>query len=86
MAAINLNYTWQSDMYWATDNIAKEPSYGLLDASVAFRPANAAWSVAVWGKNITNELYRANIIPFFGEEVSQFGPPRTYGVDLRLKF
>ena len=86
MAAININYTWQSDMYWATDNIAKEPSYGLLDASVAFRPANAAWSVAVWGKNITNELYRANIIPFFGEEVSQFGPPRTYGVDLRLKF
>ncbi len=23
------NYTWQSDMFWATDNIAKEPSYGL---------------------------------------------------------
>ena len=28
------NYTWQSDMFWATDNIAKEPSYGLLDARI----------------------------------------------------
>ena len=86
IASININYTWQSDMYWATDNIAKEPAYGLLDARLGFQPANAAWSVAIWGKNITNELYRTNIIPFFGEEVSQFGPPRTVGVDLRVKF
>ena len=84
--ALNLNYTWQSDLYWATDNIAKEPSYGLLDGRIAFQPADAAWSVAVWGKNLTDELYRANIIPFFGEEVSQFGAPRTFGVDLRVKF
>ena len=28
------NYTWQSDMFWATDNIAMEPEYGLLDARI----------------------------------------------------
>jgi iron complex outermembrane receptor protein len=42
--------------------------------------------VAVWGKNLTDELYRVNIIPFFGDEVSQFGPPRTYGIDLTLRY
>lgn len=86
--ALNLrvNYTWQSDLFWATDNIAKEDAYGLLDARVAIAPPEAPWSVAIWGKNLTDELYRTNIISFFGEEVSQFGIPRTYGVDLSWKF
>jgi iron complex outermembrane receptor protein len=85
-AKLNVNYTWQSDMFWATDNVAKESAYGLLDAQVTVGPEGKDWSVALWGKNITDELYRTNIISFFGEEVSQFGPPRTYGVDLRVKF
>ena len=81
-----VNYTWQSDMYWATDNIASEPSYGLLDARIALAPEGAPWQVAVWGRNVTDELYRTNIISFFGEEVSQFGAPRTYGIDFTFKF
>ena len=86
--ALNLraNYTWQSDMFWATDNIAKEPSYGLLDARIGLSPEGAPWEVAIWGKNVTDELYRVNIISFFGEEVSQFGAPATYGVDFSYKF
>lgn len=83
---MNVGYSWQSEMPWATDNIAKEDAYGLLDARVALAPADAFWSVALWGRNLNNELYRTNIISFFGEEVSQFGPPRTYGVDFRMKF
>ncbi len=81
-----VNYTWQSDMFWATDNIAKEDAYGLLDVRVALAPPSSPWAVALWGKNVTDELYRVNIISFFGEEVSQFGVPRTYGVDFSWKF
>jgi iron complex outermembrane receptor protein len=84
--SVSVNYSWQSDMYWATDNIAKEPSYGTLDARIGFAPQGKNWSVAAWGKNVTDELYRTNIISFFGEEVSQFGPPRTYGVDFSYRF
>lgn len=82
----SVNYSWQSDMAWATDNIAKEKSYGLLDARIALSPKDAPWSVAVYGKNLSDELFRTNIISFFGEEVSQFGAPRTYGMDLSYKF
>jgi iron complex outermembrane receptor protein len=81
-----LNYSWQSDMLWATDNIAREASYGLLDARIALAPQDANWSVALFGKNVTDELYRTNIISFFGEEVSQFGAPRTYGLDFNYRF
>jgi iron complex outermembrane recepter protein len=35
---------------------------------------------------VTDELYRTNIISFFGEEVSQFGAPRTYGLDFNYRF
>jgi iron complex outermembrane receptor protein len=82
----SLNYNWQSQLFWATDNLAKEPSYGLLDARVQLAPKDAAWALSLWGKNLDDELYRVNIIHFFGEEVSQFGAPRTYGLDLTWKF
>jgi iron complex outermembrane recepter protein len=78
-------YSWQSHMYWATDNIADEPSYGLLDARVSVGPDSGRWTVSVWAKNLTDKLYRVNVIPFFGDEVSQFGPPRTYGLDLTFR-
>jgi iron complex outermembrane receptor protein len=86
MVDFNVNYSWQSDMFWATDNIAKEPSYGLVDGRIAIGPEDRTWSVAVWAKNLTDELYRVNVIPFFGDEVSQFGPPQTYGIDLTLRY
>jgi iron complex outermembrane recepter protein len=81
-----VSYTWQSDMYWATDNIATEDSYGLIDARIGLAPEGEPWEVAIWGKNLDDELYRVNIIPFFGEEVSQFGAPRTYGIDFTWNF
>jgi iron complex outermembrane receptor protein len=84
--SFRVNYTWQSEMFWATDNIAREDSYGLIDARIALSPEGAPWEVALWGKNLDDELYRVNVISFFGEEVSQFGAPRTFGVDFTFKF
>ena len=86
MVTLDVRYSWQSKLYWATDNIAKEPSYGLLDARVSIGPENRKWAVAIWGKNLTNKLYRTNVIPFSGDEVSQFGPPRTYGLDITFRY
>jgi iron complex outermembrane receptor protein len=86
--ALNLraDYTWQSNLFWATDNIAREPGYGLVDLRASLSPQDSNWSIAAYGKNVTGKLYRTNIISFFGEEVSQFGAPSTYGVDLTWKF
>jgi iron complex outermembrane receptor protein len=83
---LRVNYSYTGDFFWATDNIAKEDAFGVLDARIGFAPRGASWGVGLWGKNLTDELYRTNIIPFFGEEVSQFAPPRTYGVDFSISF
>jgi iron complex outermembrane receptor protein len=79
-------YSWQSDLFWNTDNIARQEPYGLLDVRVGLAPRDADWEVALYGKNVSDKLYRVNAIAFFGEEVSQFGAPRTFGIDLSWKF
>ncbi|MBT8077803.1 MAG: TonB-dependent receptor [Gammaproteobacteria bacterium] len=81
-----VSYSWQDEFPWQPANENFEDDYGLLDARITFAPEGKNWSLSVWGKNITDELYRTNIIPFFGEEVSQFGAPRTQGVEFRYSF
>lgn len=81
-----VNYSWQDELAWQPANLNFEDSYSLLDARITFAPEGKNWALSVWGKNITDELYRTNIIPFFGEEVSQFGAPRTQGVEFRYSF
>lgn len=84
--AFDARYSWQSELNWGTDNIVKEPSYGLLDARVSVGPESRKWAVAAWAKNLTNKLYRTNVITFGGDEISQFGAPRTFGIDLTLRY
>jgi len=82
----HINWKQQGKMYWLPDNLTHENPYGLLDGRVTFFLPARNWSVSLWGKNLTNTLYRTNIIAFFGDEVSTFGAPRTYGVELAAKF
>jgi iron complex outermembrane receptor protein len=84
--ALHVNYYWQDELFWQPANLNTEPDYGLFDARITLAPENAQWSVSTWVKNVTDEEYRTNIIPFFGEEVGQYGAPRTYGVDFRWSF
>ena len=81
-----VNYTHQSKLYWAPDNISFEPGYGLLDASVRLQSPSANWAVTLWGKNLTDELYSQLGLPFLGDLVEVWGPPRTYGVDFSYSF
>jgi len=82
----HVNYTHQSKLYWAPDNISFEPGYGTLDASLRLQPPQAHWAVTVWGKNLSNKLYSVGGLPFLGDLVNVWGPPRTYGVDLTYSF
>lgn len=87
-----LSYVWQSEIFFTVFNIdaASEPSYGLLDARLAYTAADGRWSVAAFGKNLTNETYFTNQIltgTVYGAEfVGPLGPPRTYGVELAYRF
>lgn len=83
---LNANYYWQDKLYWQPSNENTEPSYGLINGRLTYTPPDAHWAVSAWIKNASDKLYRTNIIPFFGEEVGQYGTPRTWGFDLRVAF
>lgn len=81
-----VNYTHQSKIYWGPDNVSYEPGYGLLDASFRLQPPGRDWAVTLWGKNLADELYSQLGLPFLGDLVEVWGPPRTYGLDVTFSF
>lgn len=76
----------QSKIYWAPDNISYAPGYGVLDASLRLQSPEASWTLTLWGKNITDELHSQLGLPFLGDLVEVWGPPRTCGVDFTYSF
>jgi len=84
--SLNASYYWQDKLYWQPSNENTEDAYSLINARLSYEQPGSNWMASVWIKNLTDELYRTNIIPFFGEEVSQYGAPQTYGVDFRINF
>ncbi|HEY5756100.1 MAG TPA: TonB-dependent receptor [Steroidobacter sp.] len=81
-----VEYQWQDEMPWLVENTVFEDSYGLLDARVALQAREAQWEVALFGKNLTDELYRLDAIPFLGDVFARFGAPRSYGVQFTKSF
>ena len=47
---------------------------------------SAELQVSAWGKNIFDEEYRENTIPFGLWTISYWGAPATYGVDAKITF
>jgi len=82
----HINYSHQAKMFWAPDNVNFEKPYGTLDARVSITPNDGDLTFSLWGRNLTKEFYRVNIIAFFGDEISRLGAPRTYGAEVSLKF
>jgi iron complex outermembrane receptor protein len=59
------------------------PGMTNVDATLAYRPLGAAWSVAAWGHNLGNKIAPATI-DSFGMSVP--GAPRTYGVRVDYRY
>jgi len=81
-----LTYSYKGDMFWSPENIQMEEGYGLLNARLSLDPQDKPWSISIWGRNITDELYRTNIIAFLGDEVSRLGAPATYGFEFGYRW
>jgi iron complex outermembrane receptor protein len=67
-------------------NRLQQPHYTLLDASITWKPANEAFFIRGWGKNLTNAYYtqQQNALDVGDNEVA--APPRTYGLTVGFKY
>ncbi len=98
--SFRLDYAYKSKQYFVIipgpifspfDAAIAAPGYGLLDGRIILADVplgGTEASFTLWGKNLTNKVYRAGGIDFggLGFAVNIYGEPRSYGLDMRIKF
>ncbi|HEB98606.1 MAG TPA: TonB-dependent receptor [Thiotrichales bacterium] len=81
---LRAHYLYQSDVYFNIyqDEHVRQKSYGLFNASLEFSSRHSGWYAILYGRNLTDRLYRQTVIradPLTG--IKHFwGPPRTLGL------
>jgi iron complex outermembrane receptor protein len=84
-----VDYTNQSKMYFDANNLStqKQEGYINVDARVSVTSPDKRWELAVWGKNLTDELVATYVTAFapYHQVLVPYAPPRTYGVTLIWK-
>ena len=71
-------------------NTARIPSYGLLNARIAFEFNEPEIEVAFFARNITKEQFFTRLLPVEGTALGftsyMPGDPRTYGISVSANF
>ena len=84
---LHLNYSWRDEANSQQGMGLPVPPFGQLGARIALSDwpvgGNARLTVAAWGKNLADAQEVIYNLSNFGY---QYNPPRTFGVDVKLKF
>jgi len=78
-------YSYNSGYYFEPDNVVRQSSFSLLNASAELRLTENV-AVEVWGRNLGDKDYAAQKITSATGTAVNLGPPRTYGVTLKLDY
>jgi len=72
----------------AVSELIKTQAYTIADARLGYDVKGGKWSVALWGKNITNKLYYTGGFDIGGIGIGNayINVPRTFGIDFRYRF
>jgi iron complex outermembrane receptor protein len=83
-----MDYEWTDKFSSEVPNsrVMQVAPYGLLNAFLRHSLGKSGFTIALWGKNLTNEKYIVHTTPFMGNGFSIFGAPRTYGLDLKYEW
>ncbi len=88
---LRADYSYQSSQALDPANTAIliQDGYGLLGGRITLTPGDANWEVALYGKNLTNELYLvggASTLDSFGIVEGYYGLPTEWGIATKFKF
>ncbi len=67
----------------------RQDGFGLLSARIVYRAPGDAWEFAVFGTNLTDELYLTNgieALAVFGTADGVYGRPREWGASAKFNF
>lgn len=64
-----------------------QPAYHIWDADVTYNEPQGHWRLSLYGKNLENKVHLLNANPIAGLfNANYYADPRTYGVELGVKF
>ncbi len=77
-------YNWTDDYFFEPDQGltagTTQEDYALVNAKLSY--GRGPWIFSVWGKNLTDEVYRNTTLSFGAFTMEYLNLPRTYGVSL----
>ena len=82
----NATDSYTSAWFAAPDNILRNGSKNLVNASVAWSSLSDRLSLELWGRNLTNEAVAATINASAISSLIQYQWPRTYGATATFRF
>lgn len=83
---VNVNYFRSGSWFAAPDNVAYQPSYGLVNGTLSWTDVDEHLKVGLFVRNLGNTVYATSVTEATPGEVISRGPPRMYGVSLGYKF
>jgi iron complex outermembrane receptor protein len=86
-----LDWSFKDQVFFSPENIdpVSQDALWLLNARLAYRTPNEMIEVAGWVRNLTDEVYRLDVINltrFRDSILYAMGDPRTYGISLSVSF
>lgn len=84
----NVDGNYVSSILLFPDNAPQNrvDGYGLINSRLAWTSADDRYEVAIWGKNLTNKAFITAISPVITQDQINFNEPRTYGVQVSIRF
>ena len=67
-----------------TTNCVKPPN--VVNASGYWHVRNKPYTIGLWGRNLSNELVYTAVSGNAVSGLSQYAPPRTYGINFSADF
>jgi iron complex outermembrane recepter protein len=83
---LNINHTGKAYNDISNSEVLARVPASIINGRVAIVPSNGKWSIALWGKNLTNKLFVQHGWEYeFGDQIA-WSRPRYYGVEVYLNF
>ena len=80
------NYYFSDGYFSEPENRLRQPSYSVLDASVTWLSLNGRYHVRLWGKNLTDAVYAAQLTAVDSGDTRVAAPGRIFGVTAGVHF
>ncbi|HEY2402875.1 MAG TPA: TonB-dependent receptor [Steroidobacteraceae bacterium] len=83
---LNVTYSYSDSYVFAPDNILRQPAFSMVGAAMSWTAPGERFIASLWGKNLTNEGVANAILESAIGSLSAYQPPRSYGINLEMRF